>query len=67
MTTESQVGSVKHEILALIQSLPDNVSLQEIMDHLYMKARIALAEQEEHEGRLVEEQETEARIRKWIR
>ncbi len=67
MTTESQVGSVKHEILALIQSLPDNVSLQEIMDHLYMKARIALAEQEEHEGRLVEEQEAEARIRKWIR
>jgi hypothetical protein len=67
MTTTSQVGTVKEEVLALIQSLPDNVSLHEIMDHLYMKARSALAEQEEHDGKVVEEQEAEARIRKWIR
>ncbi len=66
MTAASQVSTIKQEVLTLIQSLPDDVSLQEIMDHLYMKARIALAEQEEHDGKVVEEQEAEARIRKWI-
>ncbi len=67
MTTASQVSTVKQEVLKLIQSLPDNVSLPEIMDHLYMKARIALAEQEERDRKVVEEPEAEARIRKWIR
>ncbi|HEY0017798.1 MAG TPA: hypothetical protein VGC13_15905 [Longimicrobium sp.] len=58
--------SVKHEVASLLKRLPEDCSLEDIQYHLYViqKVRNGL-ERADTEG-VVEQDEAEARLAKWI-
>ncbi len=66
MTTDTQVESAKQAALSLIAKMRDDATWSDIMDALYMRLRIARAEQEEAEGKLYTQAEVEAYVKKWV-
>ncbi len=66
MTTDTQVESAKQAALSLIAKMRDDATWGDIMDALYMRLRIARAEQEEAKGKLYTQAEVEAYVKKWV-
>ena len=57
--------TVKAEVLYMIQSLPDNSSLDEISYHLYVRSKVERGLKAIDEGRFVSETAAEKRITEW--
>ena len=51
----------------LIDSLPDDATLDEIMHALYVNAKFQHGEQEIREGKGVPHEEAKQRLKKWLR
>ena len=51
----------------LIDALPDDASLDEIMHALYVNAKFQHGEQEIREGKGVPHEEAKRRLKKWLR
>ena len=59
--------STKAEVIDMIQSLPDNSSLDEISYHLYVRSKVARGLKAIDEGRFVSETVAAERITEWSR
>ena len=60
------MARIKQQVIQIIQSLPDNVTLDDIMAELYFKLQVdaGLKELDEDEG--IPHEEVEKRISKWL-
>ena len=57
--------SIKAEVIEMIQSLPDNSTLDEISYHLYVRSKVERGLKAVDEGRFVPETDAEKRITEW--
>lgn len=57
--------TIKAEVIGMIQSLPDNCTLDEINYHLYVRSKVVRGLKAIDEGRVVSETVAEKRIAEW--
>jgi len=57
---------VKQEVMKLIQSLPDEVTVDDIMAELYFKSQVDAGLKELNEGKGISNEEVENRMSKWL-
>lgn len=58
--------STKEEVIKLIKGLPENVTLEDIMRELYVKAKIDKGIQELNAGKVFSHDEVKEKIGKWL-
>jgi predicted transcriptional regulator len=58
--------SVKGEVIKLIQELPENVTLEDILYKLYVRAKIEEGLKEIEDGKGIPHEEAMERISKWL-
>lgn len=61
MTTEN----IKDQIISFIKSLPDDITIEDIMYHLYVKEKIIRGIKEADEGKKVSNEKAKEIIEKW--
>lgn len=57
---------VKQEVIKMIQTLPDEVTIDDIMAELYFKSRVGAGLKELDEGKGIPHEEVEKRMSKWL-
>jgi len=65
MEVKNMLG-VKQEVIKLVQSLPDEVTVDDIMAVLYFKLQVDAGLKELDEGKGIPHQEVESRMSKWL-
>ena len=58
--------NVKEEARDLIAALPDDVTFDDVHYHLLVREKIDQGLQDIKEGRIVSEEEMDARFKKWL-
>jgi hypothetical protein len=58
---------VKDEVVRLIQSLPDDCTVEEIQYHLYVRQKVENGLAAAEEGRTVAQEEAERRVEEWLK
>ncbi|HQU31263.1 MAG: hypothetical protein HRU72_01715 [Planctomycetia bacterium] len=57
---------VKQQVIRMIQSLPNNVTINDIMADLYFKLQVDAGLKELDEGKIIPHEEVEKRMSKWL-
>ncbi|PIX21730.1 MAG: hypothetical protein COZ69_13215 [Deltaproteobacteria bacterium CG_4_8_14_3_um_filter_45_9] len=57
---------VKKEVIKIIQSLPDEVTLDDIMAELYFKLQVDAGLKELDEGKGIPQEAVEKRMSRWL-
>jgi hypothetical protein len=57
---------IRDEVIKMISKLPDNVSIDEIMEELYFKLQVNRGLQELDEGKGIPHEEVEKRMQQWL-
>jgi hypothetical protein len=60
------VGTAKDEVRRLLDSLPDDASLEDVQYSIYVRERLARAQREASEGKVIDQEEIENRMRRWL-
>ena len=60
------MAEIKQQVIQIIQSLPDDVTLNDIMAALYFKLQVDAGLKELDEGKGIPHEEVEKRISKWL-
>jgi hypothetical protein len=55
----------KEQVQSLLNSLPDDVTLEQIEYHIYVQQKLARAEEDIREGRVIPHEEVVERMQKW--
>jgi len=58
--------TAKDEVRRLLESLPDDASLEDVQYSIYVRERIERARKEANDGKLIDQDETEARMQRWL-
>ena len=61
------MASAKDLVLGILQSLPDDCSLEDVQYELYVRQKIAEGEKAADEGKLVPHEEVMREAREWLR
>lgn len=56
----------KEEVRRLLELLPDDASLEDIQYHIYVRQKIERGLADIEAGRMISEEEFEARMSKWL-
>ena len=56
----------KEEVRRLLETLPDDASLEDIQYHIYVRQKIPLGLEDVAEGRTLSEKEFDTRMAKWF-
>ena len=62
----SGMAGVKQQVIQMIQSLPEGVSIDDIMAELYFKLQVDAGLKELDEGKGIPHEEVEKRVSKWL-
>jgi len=57
---------IKQQVIQIIQSLPDGVTLDDIMAELYFKLQVDAGLKELDDGKGISHEEVEKRMSKWL-
>lgn len=57
---------IKQQVIKMIQNLPEEVSLDDIMAELYFKLQVDAGLKELDEGKGISHEEVEKRMSKWL-
>ncbi len=57
----------KKEVQAILEALPDDVTLEDIQYHIYVRQRVLRGLADERAGRVSPQKDVEKRMRKWTR
>lgn len=57
----------KEKAIRLIQSLPDDCTLEDIQYHLYVREKVERGIRAMDEGRVVSQEEAERRVTEWVK
>ncbi|HHT9138327.1 MAG TPA: hypothetical protein ACFYEK_13930 [Candidatus Wunengus sp. YC60] len=60
------MAEIKQRVIQIIQSLPDDVTLDDIMAELYFKLQVDAGLKELDEGKGIPHEEVEKRMSKWL-
>jgi predicted transcriptional regulator len=60
------VHTAKQEVQELLQELPDDVTLEDIQYHLYVKQKVAQGLADVRAGRVVSQGDVEKRFARWL-
>ncbi|MDR4496747.1 MAG: hypothetical protein MRK02_02295 [Candidatus Scalindua sp.] len=60
------MSSVKQKVIEMIQSLPVEVTVDDIMAELYFKLQVDVGLKELDEGKGITHEEVEKRMSKWL-
>ena len=60
------MATAKEEVRRLLESLPDDASLEDVQYSIFVRERIERARNEANDGKLIEQSEIESRMRRWI-
>ncbi|HHT9145543.1 MAG TPA: hypothetical protein ACFYD4_07675 [Candidatus Wunengus sp. YC61] len=60
------MAEIKQQVIQIIQSLPDDVTLDDIMAELYFKLQVDAGLKELDEGKGIPHEEVEKRMSKWL-
>ncbi len=60
------MAEIKQQVIQIIQSLPDDVTLDDIMAELYFKLQVDAGLKELDEGKGIPREEVEKRMSKWL-
>jgi hypothetical protein len=60
------MATAKDEVRRLLESLPDDASLEDVQYSIYLRERIERARREVNDGKLIEQDEIENRMRRWL-
>lgn len=58
--------SVKNDVIKIIQDMPENVTMEEILYKLYVRTRIEEGIKELDEGKGIPHEEAMEKIAKWL-
>ena len=58
--------SAKQEVQSLLETLPDNCSIEDIQYHLYVLEKVRRGLEDAKEGRVMSQEEVESRLGKWL-
>ena len=61
------MAAVKETAKQVIDSLPEDATMDDIMHALYVRAKCERADRQIEEGKGVTQQEAKRRLRKWLR
>jgi len=61
------MADVKEQVIALIKSLPEDSTLEDIHYHLYVREKVEHGLQAIDEGHVVSQQEAERRVEEWLK
>ncbi len=56
----------KQELMKLVESLPEQVEIEEILYRLYLREKLEAAEEDVREGRLVSHEDIVAENERWF-
>ena len=59
--------SIKHQVLAAIQRLPDDISFDDVNEEIALLAAVQEAEDDIREKRLVSNRDMKSRIEEWVK
>ena len=59
--------AVKEETIQLIEQMPDDCTVEDILYELYLKQKVDKGLQDIREGRVVEHEEVRQRMARWSR
>ena len=57
----------KTELIQSIEALPDHISIEDVMERLFLLAKIEKGCQEADDGKTVSHEEAEKRMKKWLK
>lgn len=60
------MAEIKQQVIQIIQSLPDDVTLDDIMAELYFKLQVDAGLKELDDGKGIPHEEVEKRMSKWL-
>ena len=60
------MGTAKEEVRRLLEALPDDASFEDVQYSIYVRERIERGRREADDSRLVEHEEIENRMRRWL-
>ena len=60
------MASAKEDVRHLLEQLPDDVSLEQIQYHIYVRQKIERARAEVRAGNVLSQEEAEERMAKWL-
>ncbi len=61
------MATVKDAVISLVRELPDDVSIDEIMYHLYVKQKILRGKQQLETGQSHPHEEVKELAKKWLK
>lgn len=62
----SHMASAKQEVIELIQSLPDDSTLEDIQYHLYVRQKVLRGLRDVDDGRFETQEDVEKRMEQWL-
>jgi predicted transcriptional regulator len=60
------MAAIKEQVIKIIQALPEDVTLDDIMAKLYFKLQVDAGLRELDEGKGISQEEVEKRMAKWL-
>jgi hypothetical protein len=60
------MATAKEELRNLLERLPDDVSLEQIQYHIYVKQKVQRSLDAAGRGEILSQEEVEARMEKWL-
>jgi hypothetical protein len=60
------MASAKEEVRQLLETLPDDATLEDVQYSIYVRERILRGRQEADAGQILEQDEVERRMSRWI-
>lgn len=57
---------VKEQVIQMIQALPDNITVEDVMEELYFKLQVDAGLKELDEGKGIPHEDVEKRVSKWL-
>jgi len=63
----TRINSIKKEVISLIKDLPDNITLDDIIYHLYVKQKLLKAKKYIAQGRTYSHEEVKKMAEKWLK
>ncbi|PKL16020.1 MAG: hypothetical protein CVV49_18365 [Spirochaetae bacterium HGW-Spirochaetae-5] len=59
--------NIKSQVIEIIKGLPENITLDDIMEELYFKSHVDSGLKELDEGKGIPHEEVEVRFSKWLK
>lgn len=60
------MATAKDQVRRLLDTLPDDATLEDVQHSIYVRERVERARKEAAEGKILDEDEIETRMQRWL-